>query len=151
MASTQMQPEGEFIPPAPNYVSPPRRQVVREHSVWDPRSEPGTYILLPERQGFLHGQATASGTVPTLILKPGEHLTEYRLEMTPRAILSGRVVDGRGEGVASARLELIGAGGLLEESSRQGHGSLGRSFVGRPASDFKAVLNPGKTDRSRKR
>jgi rhomboid protease GluP len=42
-----MQPEGEFIPPAPNYVSPPpRRQAVREHSVWDPRSAPGTYLLL---------------------------------------------------------------------------------------------------------
>jgi len=47
MSPTQTQPEGEFIPPAPDYVAPqPRRRAVREHGVWDPRSAPGTYILL---------------------------------------------------------------------------------------------------------
>ncbi|HEX3572775.1 MAG TPA: rhomboid family intramembrane serine protease [Acidobacteriaceae bacterium] len=43
----QSHPQGEVIPPAPGYVPPqPRRRVVREHSVWDPRSAPGTYFLL---------------------------------------------------------------------------------------------------------
>jgi len=47
MVPTPTQPEGEFIPPRPDYVPPqPRRPPVREHSVWDPRSEPGTYLLL---------------------------------------------------------------------------------------------------------
>jgi rhomboid protease GluP len=47
MSLTQTQPEGEFIPPRPEYVPPqPRHPPVREHSVWDPRSEPGTYLLL---------------------------------------------------------------------------------------------------------
>ena len=47
MAPPQMQPEGEFIPPHPDYVpAQPRRRAVREHSVWDPRSAPGTYLLL---------------------------------------------------------------------------------------------------------
>ena len=43
----QTQPEGEFIPPTQDYVpAQPRRRAVREHSVWDPRSAPGTYALL---------------------------------------------------------------------------------------------------------
>jgi rhomboid protease GluP len=47
MAPAQTQPEGEFIAPTPDYVPPqPRQRAVREHSVWDPRSAPGTYVLL---------------------------------------------------------------------------------------------------------
>ena len=47
MPLMQTQPEGEFIPPTPDYVpAQPRRRPVREHSVWDPRSAPGTYFLL---------------------------------------------------------------------------------------------------------
>jgi hypothetical protein len=51
-------------------------------------------------------QVTAGGTPAKL---------ELRLMPLPR--ISGRVVDGRGEGVASARLELTGAGKLLEGST----------------------------------
>jgi len=47
MSSVQTQPDGEFIPTTPDYVpAQPRRRAVREHSVWDPRSAPGTYFLL---------------------------------------------------------------------------------------------------------
>jgi rhomboid protease GluP len=43
----QTQLEGEFIPPVAAYVPPqPRRRPAREYSVWDPRSAPGTYVLL---------------------------------------------------------------------------------------------------------
>ena len=38
--------------------------------------------------------------------------------MVPLSRISGRVVDGRGEGVAGARLELIGPGRMVEESTR---------------------------------
>ncbi len=49
MSFAQSQPEGEVVPPAnpPQDYAPaqprPRR---REYSVWDPRSAPGTYLLL---------------------------------------------------------------------------------------------------------
>ena len=39
---------------------------------------------------------------------------KLELRMMPLPRISGRVVDGRGDGVASARLEFIGAGRLLE-------------------------------------
>jgi rhomboid protease GluP len=46
--SQQWQPEGEVIPPPerPVVSESSARPQPREHSVWDPRSAPGTYILL---------------------------------------------------------------------------------------------------------
>ena len=57
MSSTQSHPEGEIDPPADSTVpveehtpaeaySPEQARRRREHSVWDPRSAPGTYLLL---------------------------------------------------------------------------------------------------------
>jgi rhomboid protease GluP len=57
MFSTQSYPEGEIIPPTPSALpvegyappeaySPEQARRRREFSVWDPRSAPGTYILL---------------------------------------------------------------------------------------------------------
>ncbi len=57
MSSTQSHPEGEIDPPADSTVpveehtpaeaySPEQARRRREYSVWDPRSAPGTYLLL---------------------------------------------------------------------------------------------------------
>jgi len=57
MSSTQSHPEGEFIPTddstipiegyaPPEAYSPEQARRRREYSVWDPRSAPGTYLLL---------------------------------------------------------------------------------------------------------
>src|SRR6266568_2990715 len=47
---------------------------------------PGTYILIPERSGFLHVQSKSGAALPTITIKAGEHLTGYELEMTPRSV-----------------------------------------------------------------
>ena len=70
---------------------------------------PGTYILLPERAGYLHVQAKGTNGVPTITIKPGEHVTGYQLEMTPRALISGRVVDEAGDPVQGVRVEAVPA------------------------------------------
>src|SRR5260370_19642621 len=36
----------------------------------------GTYILLPERAGYLHVQAKGSSGIPNITIKPGEHLQD---------------------------------------------------------------------------
>jgi rhomboid protease GluP len=55
MPSTQSHPEGEILPPSgstipeyapPEAYSPAQARRRREYSVWDPRSAPGTYLLL---------------------------------------------------------------------------------------------------------
>ena len=68
---------------------------------------PGTYILLPERSGFLHVQTKNAAAIPTLTIKPGEQLTGYQLEMTPRAVLAGRVVDEAGDPVQGVRVQAL--------------------------------------------
>jgi len=60
--------------------------------------------LLPERAGYLHVQAKGSTGIPNLAIKPGEHLTGYQLEMTPRAVIAGRVVDEAGDPVQGVRV-----------------------------------------------
>ena len=68
---------------------------------------PGTYILLPERAGFLHVQPKGSAAIPSITIKPGEHLTGYQLEMTPQAVISGRVVDEAGDPVQNVRVQTV--------------------------------------------
>ena len=68
---------------------------------------PGTYILLPERAGFLHVQAKGGASIPNITIKPGEALTGYQLEMTPRAVIAGRVVDEAGDPVQGVRVQTV--------------------------------------------
>src|SRR5450759_3700000 len=68
---------------------------------------PGTYILLPDRAGFLHVQAKGSTAIPNVTIKPGEHVTGYQLEMAPRAAISGRVVDEAGDPVQGVRVQTV--------------------------------------------
>ncbi len=55
-------------------------------------------------------QAKGSTGIPNLAIKPGEHLTGYQLEMTPRAVIAGRVVDEAGDPVQGVRVRLQWAG-----------------------------------------
>lgn len=66
----------------------------------------GTYVLLAERTGFVH-MMTATGVIPLpgITLKAGEHLTDFKLEMTPRAVIAGRVIDEYGDPVPNVRVE----------------------------------------------
>ena len=60
---------------------------------------PGTYIILPERAGFVgiaSGKKGAAASGP-LELRPGAQLTDLTLEMSPRAIVSGTVRDEYGD------------------------------------------------------
>ena len=68
MSSAPTNPEGDVLPPAstPDYASRtrPRR---REFSVWDPRSAPGTYLLLAVNVAVFLWMVThgVSATMPT--------------------------------------------------------------------------------------
>ena len=68
---------------------------------------PGTYILAPELAGFLYVQTKGGAALPNLKIKPGEHVTGYQLEMTPRAVISGRVVDEAGDPLQSVGVQAV--------------------------------------------
>ena len=72
---------------------------------------PGTYMVHPERAGFyLALPQDKNATVPTLELKLGQQVRDYRLEMAPQAVISGRVLDEGGEPVVNADVFADGPG-----------------------------------------
>jgi hypothetical protein len=69
---------------------------------------PGAYILLPERTGFVTVRKKGnSGQVLNITVKPGQHLTDLKLEMTPRAVIMGRVLDEFGDPVQNVSVEVV--------------------------------------------
>jgi hypothetical protein len=67
---------------------------------------PGAYLPDPQRSGFLFVRKTM---LPTLIVKPGEH-AEWTVEMTPRTVLSGHVLDENGDPVQGIEVRTLPAG-----------------------------------------
>src|SRR5712692_10331696 len=66
---------------------------------------PGTYIVFPERSGYLYAVSRADAAIPNIMVHPGEHLTGVRIEMAPRAMVSGRVVDEFGDPVQGVNVQ----------------------------------------------
>jgi hypothetical protein len=62
---------------------------------------PGTYLLHAERPGFFYAPSAKDGPPsPMLTIKPGQQLENVRIEMAPRAIVSGHVLDEKGNAMA---------------------------------------------------
>jgi protocatechuate 3,4-dioxygenase beta subunit len=79
---------------------------------------PGLYLVIAERTGFVQ-VATAASPIGfgTLAVKAGQHVTDYKLEMTPRALIAGRVVDEYGDPVDNVSVSLEAAPpGHLQDS-----------------------------------
>ncbi len=69
---------------------------------------PATYVLFVERAGFVHMMDRAGAIpLPGIALKAGERVTDYRLEMTPRAVIAGRVLDENGDPLQNTRVEAV--------------------------------------------
>lgn len=68
----------------------------------------GAYFPMPERSGYLFVNAKpGENPLPPLSLKPGEHRTDWVVEMVPRTILSGRVVDENGDPVQNVKVRTV--------------------------------------------
>jgi hypothetical protein len=62
--------------------------------------QPGVYAVLPILRGFVLVKAGATDSHrPTLTLKAGQHVTDYQVELSRRAVISGRVIDELGDAV----------------------------------------------------
>ena len=62
--------------------------------------EPGSYLVMPEFRGFVY-----AGKKPNLSVKAGERLADYRVEMAPRAVITGRVLDQYGDPVQNVMVQ----------------------------------------------
>jgi len=69
--------------------------------------KPGVYLVMAERAGFIQAPAASSSVgFATLALKPGQHLADYKIKMTARALIAGRVVDEYGDPVQGASVQV---------------------------------------------
>jgi hypothetical protein len=68
---------------------------------------PDTYFVMVQRYGFV---ATAPAP-PLVTLTAGQHMDELRIEMTARALISGRVTDEAGDPLAKALIQAESASG----------------------------------------
>ena len=69
--------------------------------------KPGIYLVFPERTGFVQFQSAHPNMPVGLVpLKPGQQLADYKVEMTPRAVMTGRVVDEYGDPVQNVSVQL---------------------------------------------
>ncbi len=69
--------------------------------------KPGEYMLTAERTGFvLVAPKSDSARVPSIQITPGQRVHDFRLELAPRAVLAGRVVDEYGDPVPNLTVEV---------------------------------------------
>ena len=71
---------------------------------------PGTYFLMPEFAGFVYAPPKPEESpFPALQIKAGQKLEGYKLQLTPDAIIAGRVVDEYGDPAANVLVEVLPA------------------------------------------
>jgi hypothetical protein len=71
--------------------------------------KPGLYLIVPERAGFVFVRPPGPIPATVLALKPGQHIANQKVEMTPSVFISGRVADEAGDPVPGAALQLRAA------------------------------------------
>jgi hypothetical protein len=67
---------------------------------------PGLYVVILERTGFVQAQSSSLMPFFSVALKPGQNITGHKLEMNPRAMILGRVVDEYGDPVAGVDVQV---------------------------------------------
>jgi hypothetical protein len=71
--------------------------------------KPGLYLIVPERTGYVFVRPPGPIPATVLALKPGQHITNQKVEMTACGFVSGRVADEAGDPVPGASLQLRAA------------------------------------------
>jgi hypothetical protein len=65
-------------------------------------TEPGAYLVRPVRPGFYYSPQQGASAIPAVRLARGTPAEEYRIDMQPQGVLSGRVTNGLGEPLRKA-------------------------------------------------
>lgn len=102
--------------------------------------KPGFYMVMLERTGFVPTQPTGPLPLATLALKAGQNLTGHKLEMNPRAMILGRVVDEYGDPVQGVSVQLRPV--PPDPDSVIGLGESGNSTDDR--GEFRILTSPGR-------
>jgi protocatechuate 3,4-dioxygenase beta subunit len=100
--------------------------------------KPGVYILMAERAGYVQASGQSPMGIPMLALKAGQQLTDYKVVLTARALIAGRVVDEFGDPVQGVNVQAEpvkpGQGGMFGNSNS----------VTDDRGEFRIIMAPGK-------
>ena len=102
--------------------------------------KPGIYVVIPERAGFVAASPAKPAMPVTFVpLRAGQQLAGYKLEMTPHATISGRVVDEYGDPVPHVAVQLEPVAGTQIDpfTEPQGNSTDDRG-------EFRLVAAPGR-------
>jgi hypothetical protein len=73
-----------------------------------PQLKPGSYLTLADRVGFFQMQPKGNKTAGVYTtIKPGEPLTDLKLEMAARAVITGHVLDDNGDPLGNCYVQLM--------------------------------------------
>ena len=104
----------------------------------------GTYILMPEYRGFVYAQPKQGALpMPSVTLKPGEHVSDFKLEMTPHAVIAGRAVDEYGDPLPHVSVQVEAASSDSAVSSANFSGMSGSGNTD-DRGMFRITVAPGK-------
>lgn len=95
------------------------------------------YLVFLEREGFIFVPGAQKGSHGTLRLTTGDHIRDLALQMVPRSIISGRVLDEYGDPVMDARVFAIPA-------SPQPDLGFVPQFTTNDRGEFRLIVPPGK-------
>jgi hypothetical protein len=102
--------------------------------------KPGSYLLWPEYPGFVYVPPKSDTPIPGLQIKAGQAIEAFRLEMTPRAVLAGRVIDEFGDPVANLQVQALPESADDEKINIFG----GQNPRTDDRGEFRIVTTPGK-------
>jgi Carboxypeptidase regulatory-like domain len=91
--------------PAPSFVYGAMSDAAGHFSIQG--LPPENYYLMVERQGFIRVPGKDAPARLSITVKSGQRLDDLTLEMAPRSILAGRVVDEYGDPVMDAYVEAV--------------------------------------------
>jgi hypothetical protein len=101
----------------------------------------GTYIISADRTGFVYVRKTpTNGPTASLTVKGGERLTDLKLELAPRSIIAGRVLDEYGDPVPNVSVSLD----AVSKESPLGVGMIGGGGGTNDRGEFRLRTGPGK-------
>ena len=99
-------------------------------------STPGDYLLIAQKAGyaFVPSRDEHGAMNNRIILKSGENIAGFVLRMTPKAVISGRVLDEYGEPMSGVSVQLLSAPAM----------SFGDSATTDNRGEFRLSTAPGK-------
>jgi hypothetical protein len=102
--------------------------------------KPGLYITMAQRAGYVQSSTDSPMGFAFTAVKAGQHLTDYKVVLTARAVIAGHVVDEYGDPVQGVNVQTEPAKGERPQGAMMGNQNSPTNDRG----EFRIICAPGK-------